>query len=43
LHAGVSTIEPEIRQAIPRSAFVEAVEEYEKDDETEDEGSGREA
>ena len=43
LHTGVLTIEPEIRQAIPQSAFVDAVEEYEKDEETEDEGSGREA
>jgi hypothetical protein len=38
LHAGVSTIEPQIRQAIPFSAFVDAVEDYEADTETDDEG-----
>ena len=38
LHAGVSTIEPQIRQAIPCSAFVDAVEDYEADSETDDEG-----
>ena len=38
LHARVSTIEPQIRQAIPFSAFVDAVEDYEADTETDDEG-----
>ena len=38
LHAGVSTIEPQIWQAIPFSAFVDAVEDYEADSETDDEG-----
>ena len=38
LHAGVSTIEPQIRQAIPFLAFVDAVEDYEVDSETDDEG-----
>ena len=38
LHAGVSTVEPQTRQAIPFEAFVDAVEEYEADSETDDEG-----
>ena len=38
LHAGVSTIEPQIWQAIPFSAFIDAVEDYEADSETDDEG-----
>lgn len=40
LHAGVSTFELGVRQAIPHSAFVDAVKEYKEDDsETDDEGS----
>jgi hypothetical protein len=38
LHAGVSTVEPQTRQAIPFSAFIDAVEDYEADSETDDEG-----
>jgi hypothetical protein len=38
LHAGVSTVEPQTGQAIPFEAFVDAVEEYEADSETDDEG-----
>ena len=43
LHAGVSTMEPQQRQAISFSAFVDAVEEYERDSETDDEGDMIEA
>jgi hypothetical protein len=43
LHAGVSTIEPQPRAAIPFSAFADAVEEYEADSETDDEGDGMNA
>ena len=43
LHAGVSTIEPVSRHAISFSAFVDAVEEYIADSETDDEGSMRDA
>ena len=40
LHAGVSTFEHGVRQAIPHSAFVDAVKDYQEDDsETDDEGS----
>jgi hypothetical protein len=39
LHAGVSTAEFRSRQAIPHSAFVDAVNDYQEDDETDDEGS----
>ena len=40
LHAGVSTFEHGVRQAIPHSAFVDAVNDYqEADSETDDEGS----
>jgi hypothetical protein len=38
LHAGVSTNEVKIRQAIPQSAFVDAVKDYEENSETDDEG-----
>jgi hypothetical protein len=38
LHAGVSTTEPQARAAIPFSAFAAAVEEYEADTGTDDEG-----
>jgi hypothetical protein len=41
LHAGVSTLEAETRHAIPFSAFVDAVEEYQADSATDDEGSMR--
>ena len=43
LHAGVSTIEPVSQHAIPFSAFIDVVEEYIEDSETDDEGSMREA
>jgi hypothetical protein len=43
LHAGVSTCEPQTPQAIPFEAFVDAVEDYEADSETDDEGSQRNA
>ena len=36
LHAGVSTVEPQTHQAIPFEAFVDAVEDYEADSETDD-------
>src|ERR1700679_343539 len=39
LHAGLSTTEVKYRQGIPHSAFVDAVNEYEADSETDDEGS----
>jgi len=38
IHARVSTVEPQTRQAIPFNAFMDAVEEYEVDSETDDEG-----
>lgn len=41
LHAGISTIEPVNTKAIPFSAFVDAVEEYAVDDETDSEGDMR--
>ena len=44
LHAGVSTIEPHLRQAaILFSAFADAVDEYKADSETDDEGDMRNA
>ena len=43
LHAGVSTTESQICQAIPQSAFVDAVNDYVANSETEDDGSGIEA
>jgi hypothetical protein len=41
LHAGVSTTERQTCQAIPFEAFVDAVDDYEADSETDDEGSQR--
>ena len=38
LHAGVSTVEPQTRQAIPFDAFIDAVDDYEADSQTDDEG-----
>lgn len=43
LHAGVSTTEGWIHQAIPHSAFVDAVNDYVANSETDDEGSMVEA
>ena len=44
LHAGVSTMEPQLRQAaIPFSAFAEAVDDYKADDTTDSEGDMRNA
>jgi hypothetical protein len=39
LHAGVSTTEVKIHQAIPQSAFVDAVKDYVENSETDDEES----
>ena len=38
LHAGVSTVEPQTRQAIPFDAFIDAVDDYEAESQTDDEG-----
>ena len=38
LHAGISTIDPQARAAIPFSAFADAIEEYEAESGTDDEG-----
>jgi hypothetical protein len=38
LHASVSTVERQTHQAIPFEAFIDAVEEYQADSETDDEG-----
>jgi hypothetical protein len=39
LHAGVSTYECGIQQAIPQSAFMDAVNDYVVNSETDDDGS----
>ena len=38
LHAGVSTFDGGIRQAIPQSAFADAVDDYVGNSETDDDG-----
>ena len=43
LHAGVSTTVAEIHQAIPKSAFVDAVNDYVANSETDEEGDMIEA
>lgn len=43
LHAGVSTTESRIHQAIPQSAFIDAVNDYVENSVTDDDGSGIEA
>ena len=43
LHAGISTIESRVKQAISQSAFVDAVDDYVENSVTDDEGSGIEA